>query len=127
LLVLPLQGFAARVRTAADAADVMRVLRSDRKIARATHNMMAYRCLSAGGAGAGVVADNDEDGEDGAGSRLAQLLSSAGVADAIVVVSRWYGGIKLGPDRFKHIGNIAREALVLGGFVVDGAGKRARR
>lgn len=25
-----------------------------------------------------------------------------------VVVSRWYGGIQLGPDRFKHINNATR-------------------
>jgi hypothetical protein len=34
----------------------------------------------------------------------------------IVVVSRWYGGIKLGPDRFKHINNVARELLESEGF-----------
>jgi hypothetical protein len=26
-------------------------------------------------------------------------------------VSRWYGGIHLGPDRFKHINNCARNVL----------------
>jgi hypothetical protein len=30
----------------------------------------------------------------------------------MVVVSRWYGGILLGPDRFKHINNCARNILV---------------
>lgn len=28
-----------------------------------------------------------------------------------MVVSRWYGGIQLGPDRFKHINNAARCVL----------------
>jgi hypothetical protein len=28
-----------------------------------------------------------------------------------------YGGIQLGPDRFKHINNAARQVLMLGGFL----------
>lgn len=36
-----------------------------------------------------------------------------------MVVSRWYGGIKLGPDRFKHINNCARNALDKKGFIPD--------
>ncbi|XP_074843377.1 protein IMPACT isoform X3 [Carettochelys insculpta] len=34
------------------------------------------------------------------------------VRNVLVVVSRWYGGILLGPDRFKHINNCARSILV---------------
>ncbi|XP_064511013.1 protein IMPACT isoform X2 [Pseudopipra pipra] len=34
------------------------------------------------------------------------------VHNVLVVVSRWYGGILLGPDRFKHINNCARNVLV---------------
>jgi putative IMPACT (imprinted ancient) family translation regulator len=56
--------------------------------------------------------DNDDDGEDGAGSRLAQLLEMRGEDGVLVVVSRWYGGIKLGPKRFAHITNVARELLI---------------
>lgn len=31
--------------------------------------------------------------------------------DVLVVVTRWYGGIHLGPDRFRHINNAARQVL----------------
>lgn len=34
------------------------------------------------------------------------------VRNVLVVVSRWYGGVLLGPDRFKHINNCARSILV---------------
>jgi putative IMPACT (imprinted ancient) family translation regulator len=27
------------------------------------------------------------------------------VVNVVVVVTRWYGGVDLGPDRFKHITN----------------------
>lgn len=35
----------------------------------------------------------------------------------LVVVTRYFGGIHLGPDRFKHINQAARIALELGGFL----------
>ena len=37
--------------------------------------------------------------------------------NVVVVVSRWYGGIQLGPDRFKHINNVARTLLLSSGLV----------
>lgn len=56
--------------------------------------------------------DNDDDGEDGAGRCLAHLLEMRGEDGVLVLVSRWYGGTKLGPKRFAHITNVARELLV---------------
>lgn len=56
--------------------------------------------------------DNDDDGEDAAGSKLAFLLDMRKDDNVIVVVSRWFGGIHLGPKRFAHIVNVARELLV---------------
>ena len=40
--------------------------------------------------------------------------------NVMVVVSRWYGGVKLGPARFTHINNAARELLVAQGYVATG-------
>jgi len=37
----------------------------------------------------------------------------------MVVVSRWYGGIQLHGDRFKHISNAGRDALRIGGFLPE--------
>lgn len=39
------------------------------------------------------------------------------INDVLVVVTRWFGGTHLGPDRFKHINHAARNALELGGFL----------
>lgn len=38
------------------------------------------------------------------------------IQDVMVVVTRWYGGIHLGPDRFRHIASAARQALVDSGI-----------
>jgi len=42
------------------------------------------------------------------------------VMNVVVVVSRWFGGILLGGDRFKHINNAARDALELGSHITSG-------
>jgi len=42
------------------------------------------------------------------------------VNNVLVVVTRIFGGIHLGPDRFKHINQAARNALEVGGFLLDG-------
>ena len=103
------------VTSAAEAHTLISTLISgDKKIQKATHNISAFRMVRENGV---VVQDNDDDGETAAGSRLAHLLQVMDVRDVCVVVSRWYGGIKLGPDRFRLINTAAREALVLGGFV----------
>ncbi|KAK5154048.1 hypothetical protein LTR04_006100 [Oleoguttula sp. CCFEE 6159] len=51
-----------------------------------------------------------DDGERNAGQRLAKVLVEMQVTGA-VVVARWYGGIMLGPIRFNHIENCARQAV----------------
>lgn len=49
------------------------------------------------------------------------------VNDVLVVVTRYFGGIHLGPDRFKHINQAARNALELGGFLDSNAATDSRK
>ena len=42
------------------------------------------------------------------------------MTNVLVIVSRWFGGTHLGADRFKHIGQVARDALEVGGFLDEG-------
>lgn len=103
------QAFAAKVSNQGQVNWALRMLLEDRKIAVATHNMFAYRFRDEA---RGIqVADNEDDGEDGAGSKLAELLQLADCEDVFVMVSRWYGGIHLGSDRFKHISRAALSLL----------------
>ncbi|KAF2876538.1 hypothetical protein BDV95DRAFT_625754 [Massariosphaeria phaeospora] len=53
---------------------------------------------------------HDDDGEKWAGSRLQHVLDDEAVEGA-VVVARWYGGQNIGPIRFTHIENCAKEAI----------------
>ncbi len=83
-------------------------LLSNNKIRRATHNMVAYRFVDEQGI---LRKDFDDDGEDGAGKKLQELLRLMDVGNMVVLVSRWYGGIHLGSDRFKLICNCARNLI----------------
>ena len=87
-------------------------IHSHPKLSRATHNMYAYRISSPTYTQSGC----EDDGEDRAGGRLLHLLDAMGVANALVVVSRWYGGVKLGAERFRIINNVARELLEAEGY-----------
>jgi Uncharacterized protein family UPF0029 len=55
-------------------------------------------------------ASHDDDGESWAGTRLARVLNDTQVTGT-VVVARWYGGQNIGPVRFTHIENCAKEAI----------------
>ena len=86
-----------------------------KKIRKASHNMYAYQFYDT--EKACYVADNEDDGERGAGTKLASLLDLSQATNCIVIVSRWYGGIHLGPARFKYIAMAGRDALLKGKFI----------
>ncbi|KAH9942139.1 ribosomal protein S5 domain 2-like protein [Epithele typhae] len=83
----------------------------------ASHEIAAWRCmvLQRGKTGLGgpddfeLVAGSDDDGEKYAGGRVLKVMQAEGVIDAVVVVSRWFGGEMLGPARFDHVETCARE------------------
>lgn len=63
-----------------------------------------------------ILSGCDDGNESGAGERLSRLLELGGYDNVIILVHRWYGGVKLGSDRWKCISGAAKEALELGGF-----------
>lgn len=79
-------------------------LRRRRKFDKATHHSWAA-VLTAGGPMKG------DDGEAGAGAVILKMLEREGLSDHIIVVSRWYGGVRLGGDRFAHVVTCTRAAL----------------
>lgn len=104
---------------------IAHLLATDKKAARATHNITAWRIRGQNGA---QFQDCDDDGESAAGGRVLHLLQLMDAWDVVVVVTRWYGGIQLGPDRFRLINQAARDAVVTGNFVreekKEGGGKK---
>ncbi|XP_069953769.1 protein IMPACT-B isoform X3 [Cherax quadricarinatus] len=118
----------AAVKSEAHVKQVLRKLYENKKIANATHNMFAYRFYPEGSSN--VNQNCEDDGEIHAGSRLLHLLQILDAKDVLVVVTRWYGGVHLGPDRFKHINNAARQILDLCGYIIctqDDKGKKNKK
>lgn len=95
------------------------------------------------------IQDCEDDGESQAGGRLLHLLQVDNsvylssfcnkkkltqkiiidpikpflqimeAKNVLVVVSRWYGGIHLGSDRFRHINNAARQVLTAADMIPE--------
>ncbi|KAL5497839.1 hypothetical protein ACEPAH_2770 [Sanghuangporus vaninii] len=83
----------------------------------ASHEICAWRCmnLKSGCDGLGgpddfeLVSGKEDDGEDNGGRSVLRTMEKEGVIDAVVIVSRWFGGTLLGPVRFTHIETCTRE------------------
>ncbi|WP_170357167.1 YigZ family protein [Ruegeria arenilitoris] len=93
----------APVRSRDEVDAVLRDLKSDKAYAKATHNTWAA-ILPTGALKA-------DDGETGAGMVILRMLERAGVQDHVVIVTRWYGGKKLGGDRFRRVQDATRAYL----------------
>lgn len=91
----------ARTKSVDAAKYMVEALKNNKKIASATHNMVAYRISDSDTGQAHEY--RDDDGERGGGDRILTLLQRMEVINVTVVVTRWYGGVQLGQDRFKHI------------------------
>jgi Uncharacterized protein family UPF0029 len=94
----------------------------------ATHRIAAWRKPSAQRSISGSQnriydTGHDDDGEQYGGKRLEKVLNEMDVEGA-VMVARWYGGVLLGPVRFTHIENCAREAI--GKWKLEAAGSARR-
>lgn len=119
------QGHTAVVSSQDQVTNVIQKLMENGKIARAAHNMYAYR-IQTGDQGI-LLQDCEDDGEDAAGGRMLHLLQVLDVKNVLVVVTRWYGGILLGPDRFKHINNASRQVLEVAGYLTDKTVKKKKK
>ncbi len=90
--------------TSRDEVDqVLAELKRERSYAKATHNTWAA-LLPTGGLKA-------DDGESGAGMVILRMLERAELRDHVIIVTRWYGGKKLGGDRFRRVQDAVRAYL----------------
>ncbi|MRR09549.1 YigZ family protein [bacterium] len=102
------------VRSETDFTAGIKALFRDKKFRTADHNIAAYRLRS----DQGKISEYKNDGyqspsrEGGAGIMILDLMRQRGVVDWCIVVTRWYGGVHLGADRFKHVRDAA--AAIIG-------------
>ena len=89
--------------SAEDARAFVKTLCRRKKFAKATHNTWAV-----------LLPDGplkNDDGESGAGMVILRMLEREGLEGHIIVVTRWFGGVKLGGDRFRRVQDAVRVYL----------------
>lgn len=94
----------------AEALALLAGLKTNRRFARATHNSWAVLLEGA----EGRVPLKADDGESGAGAVILRMLERDGLVNHMLIVTRWYGGVKLGGDRFRHVQAAVRAYLAEG-------------
>ncbi|KAI0827795.1 hypothetical protein F5Y06DRAFT_226974 [Hypoxylon sp. FL0890] len=79
----------------------------------ATHNAWAYRVrVPTNLFGATTIKEESfDDGESGCGDFLLKNMRETNAIDTLVVMTRWYGGVMLGPDRWRIIRTCLKDAL----------------
>lgn len=85
----------------------LKKLKQDKRYAKATHNSWAARVSRNGQ----IFETKNDDGETGAGMVILRILQKQNFTNAIVVVTRWFGGVKLQGDRFRHVQDATKYGL----------------
>jgi putative IMPACT (imprinted ancient) family translation regulator len=91
----------------------MKELLRPKRFRDADHHIAAYRVMNSDGS----LSEYKNDGyrspskETGAGVMVLEIMRQKNVMNRCVVVTRWYGGVHLGADRFKHVREAAKAVL----------------
>jgi len=88
-----------RVGGREDIKQFLKRLKKDKQYARATHNSWAARLRHDGA----IYETKSDDGETGAGMVILRVMQKEQVTNCVICVTRWFGGVKLMGDRFKHL------------------------
>jgi putative IMPACT (imprinted ancient) family translation regulator len=75
----------------------------------ASHNAWAIR--TSFGNSPLVQEASFDDGESGCGKFMLELMREVNVTNTLVVLTRWYGGVMLGPDRWRLMRECINDAL----------------
>lgn len=85
----------------------LKTLKQYKKYAKATHNSWAVRISK----DTVIYETKSDDGETGAGMVILRAMQKDEVSNCIICVTRWFGGVKLMGDRFKHLQDASRYAI----------------
>jgi putative IMPACT (imprinted ancient) family translation regulator len=90
-----------------DIKNFLKTLKKPKAYQKADHNSWAARI-----AHEGVIYDTKaDDGETGAGMVILRVMQLHDIRNCVICVTRWFGGIKLEGDRFKHLQDATRFAI----------------
>lgn len=77
----------------------LKTLKAPKHYQKADHHSYAARIINNGA----VFETKGDDGETGAGMVILRIMQKRNVTNCVITVTRWFGGIKLEGDRFKHL------------------------
>lgn len=87
------------VKSRQEIKDFLTRLKKNKKFAKATHNSWAARVTHDGA----IFETKADDGEVGAGMVILRVMQAEEVSECVICVTRWFGGVKLMGDRFRHL------------------------
>jgi putative IMPACT (imprinted ancient) family translation regulator len=96
-----------RVQGREDIKLFLKRLKQNKKYAKADHNSWATRISNDGM----IYETKSDDGETGAGMVILRIMQKEQVSDCVICVTRWFGGVKLMGDRFKHLQDATKYAI----------------
>jgi len=88
-------------------SELQKLMASNAELRDASHNITSWRVKG----DHGIIEDSNDDGESGGGRHILGLLQADDVVNTLLVVTRWYGGIMLGPDRWRIMSQVSRDTL----------------
>lgn len=89
----------------AQVKQIIKNLLRDKYYRKSTHNTYARRVLRPDGV---ILEGMNDDGETGAAKCIIRELQLWGVVDGLVIVTRYFGGVMLHADRFRHVVDATR-------------------
>ena len=98
-----------RVEGREDIKKFLKELKRRKKYQKATHNTWAARVSHEGT----IFETKNDDGETGAGMVILHVMQKEDISNTVICVTRWFGGIKLMGDRFKHVQDATKYAINL--------------
>lgn len=104
------QAHFSRCYSEEEVREVIRTVREDPKCSQAIHPCIYAWRIEVAAQGEEAMGSSD-DGEGGAAVFLENLLQTRRITNGVLMVTRWFGGTNLGPDRFRHISSIAEFVL----------------
>ena len=90
-----------------EAKAFLKELKRNKRYAKATHNTYALRITKE----EAIFESKNDDGEIGAGMVILRIMQKEDVVNCIICVTRWFGGVKLMGDRFKHVQDATKYAI----------------
>ena len=102
------QGHFYPMHTEGEGIQALRALLQSEKTLKSSHIMYAYNYIDENGE---TITGHSDDGEWGGSCILSDLLKEKSISNAILMVTRIYGGQNLGNKRFTYIKQVATDVL----------------